>query len=301
MTGGNPAGMKELLDTFGLLAGAMLDDPLLALVNVVVWLDPLWGNTSEVDEGDSVALALSITRRAFPDIYAGAVERIRSGASESELERFICGAITERGIPLDDLEFLGYGIPLTGVGIVLDDPDLYTARPDLLPLVELFGIHPEPDQYTVAVPDATYTAGRIIANSLFHEADARWQQVGWALAWLFSCTGNTLIDYDDESLAEIPPLSWDEDDLAFAVELIAETEDIIQDVNAGLTLLEDHPDLLPDLSDNVQRVYKAIAKHRPKGKNDEPRIRLAWPPVGAGAAGAAVADPELLLVRRDAA
>ncbi|HRE47898.1 MAG TPA: hypothetical protein PLD47_09245 [Aggregatilineales bacterium] len=33
--------MNNLLDTFGLLAAAMLDDPLLALANAVCWLDPL--------------------------------------------------------------------------------------------------------------------------------------------------------------------------------------------------------------------------------------------------------------------
>ena len=32
--------MNDLLDTFGLLAAAMLDDPLLALANAVAWLDP---------------------------------------------------------------------------------------------------------------------------------------------------------------------------------------------------------------------------------------------------------------------
>jgi hypothetical protein len=129
--------------------------------------------------------------------------------------------------------------------------------------------------------------------------DERLQQVGWALAWLFSCSGNTLIDFDDESLAEIPPLTWDENDLAFAIELIEEANGIIGDVNAGLTLLEADPVLFAALEANVQRTYKTIAKQ--KGKKDEPRIRLEWPPLEPGGDGAAVADSELLLVRRDAA
>ncbi|MCI0712396.1 MAG: hypothetical protein L0154_19735, partial [Chloroflexi bacterium] len=165
--------------------------------------------------------------------------------------------------------------------------------------VELFGIRPEPGHYSVEVPDCAYTAGRIIADSLMKQADERLQQVGWALAWLFSCSGNTLIDFDDESLAEIPPLSWDEDDLAFAIELIEEANGIIQDVNAGLERLESSPDLLAALSANVKRVYKTIAKM--KGKKDEPRIRLEWPPLVTGGDGSAVADPELLQLRGDAA
>lgn len=65
------------------------------------------------DDSDGLGLALFIMRSALPDIYADAVERIRSGASEKALDRFICGEISRRGIPLDNLELLGYGIPLT--------------------------------------------------------------------------------------------------------------------------------------------------------------------------------------------
>jgi hypothetical protein len=294
--------MNDLLDTFGLLAAAMLDDPLLALANAVAWLDPLWETSEDDDvyeEGDGVGMALCITRSAFPDIYASAVERIRSGATYNELDNLICGEISKRGIPLDNLEFLAYGIPLTACGIELCDPDLYAARPDLLPLVDLFGIRPEPGHYNVEVPNCAYTAGRIIAASLVKQRDERLQQVGWALAWLFSCSGNTLIDFDDESLAEIPPLSWEENDLAFAIELIEEADGMMQDVTAGLERLESSPDLLAALSDNIQRIYQAITKM--KGKQDEPRIRLEWPPALSGGDGAAVADSELLLIRCDAA
>jgi hypothetical protein len=293
--------MNELLHTFGLLAAAMLDDPLLALANAVCWLDPLWETSDDdvYDEGDSLGLALCITRSAFPDIYAAAVEGIRSGASEKELDSFICGEISKRGIPVDNLEFLRYGIPLTACGIELSDPDLYTARADLLPLVELFGIRPEPGHYSVEVPDCAYTAGRIIADSLVQQDDERLKRVGWALAWLFSCSGNTLIDFDDESMAEIPPLSWDENDLTFAIELIEEANGILGDVIAGLTLLEANPSLFAALEANIQRTYKAIAKM--KGKNDEPRIRLEWPPLVGGGDGTALANPELLQLRGDAA
>src|SRR5690606_9440339 len=113
------------------------------------------------------------------------------------------------------------------------------------------------------------------------------------------CSCNTLIDFDDESMAEIPPLSWDENDLAFAIELIEEANGIMGDVTAGLTLLEATPILFSALEANIQRTYKTIAKQ--KGKQDELRIRLEWPPLESGGDGAAVADPELLQLRRDAA
>jgi hypothetical protein len=337
MTEGNPFGMNDLLDTFGLLAAAMLDDPLLALANAVAWLDPLWGTSDDdvYDEGDGVGLALCITRSAFPDIYAGAVERIRSGAAEKELDSFICGAISQRGIPLDNLEFLGYGIPLNACGIELSDPDLYAARPDLLPLVELFGIRPEPGHYNVEVPDCAYTAGRIIADNLVQQTDAGLKQVGWALAWLFSCSGNTLIlcgidgakssnrstsreiripeqaytagrilaedlathtdaryrqvswllkwlfscsgnscvDWDDEMMSSMEPLSWSPEDIAFAIEMIQEADGIMADALAGSRWLLSEPALLLALWQNVRFLYKQLKKYPRR----EPCLHLEWP------------------------
>jgi hypothetical protein len=123
----------------------------------------------------------------------------------------------------------------------------------------------------VEVPNCAYTAGRIIADSLVQQDDEALKQVGWALAWLFSCSGNTLIDFDDESMAEIPPLSWDENDLAFAIELIEEANGIMGDVSAGLTLLEANPILFAALEANIQRIYKANRQRPP---------RLLWTPIG---------------------
>ena len=80
--------LDALLDTYALLAQAMLDDPFLALANAVAWLDPLWQMPEdyEYEEGEDAAMALDVTRSVFPDIYAGAVERIRAGATYAELE-----------------------------------------------------------------------------------------------------------------------------------------------------------------------------------------------------------------------
>ena len=290
--------MNELLEIYGLLAAAVLDDPLLALANAVVWLDPLWQTRDdEYDEEDGLGMALGITRSVFPDIYVDVVERLRSGASEKELYHFICGEISQRGIPLDDLEYIGWGIPLMACGVDLSSPELYASHPDLLPLVDLFGIRPEAGQYSVEIPDSAYTVGRLIADSLVQQDEDDLKQVGWALAWLFSCSGNSLIDCDDEALAEIPPLPWDEENLAFAIDLIAEADGIITDVTAGLKLLEENPAYLAALSAKVKHVSKIIAKQ--KGKNHESRIRLEWASPVAGPVGTTVINPEFLQFRGD--
>ncbi len=277
--------MNDLLQTHALLAAGLRADPLFSLASVVCWLDPLWGDEEEEwdlpqDEDGTLAVALRVTRQAFPDVYAQAVEAVRYGASYTELDRLICGAITARGIPLDDLEWIGFGIPMPAYGVALDDPDFYAVHPDTISVLQCFGITPEPNPYHVDVPDCAYTAGKLIAADLQGQADTRWRQVAWLLGWLFACTGNSSVDYSDEEQSEFQPLSWEADDLTFAVEIIQEAETILADALAGLAFINGQPDLLAALQHNVQRIYKAFEKT--KGKPREPHIRLAWPHVAGG-------------------
>lgn len=285
--------MNDLLQTYTLLAGGLRDDPLLCLANAVTWLDPLWQEAD--DEWDmpqddrrecpwcedgTLAIALRVTRTAFPDVYMQAVDHLRQGASYADLDRLICGAISERGIPLDDLQWIGFGIPLPAYGVVLDDPDFYTAHPDTIPVLECFGVSPQQNPYHITVPQCIYIAGGMIADSLEAQDDERYKQVAWLMQWLFSCSGNSTIDYDYETMCEFQPLSWDKDDFAFAIDIIEEADGILGDALAGLTFLTGQPELMEALQHNVRRIYKAIDQQ--KGKKNEPRIRLAWPHLASG-------------------
>jgi hypothetical protein len=204
--------MNDLLQTYTLLAAGLRDDPLLCLANAVAWLDPLWQEADDdgdvpQDEDGALAIALHVTRTAFPDVYAQAVDRLRQGASYADLDRLICGAISERRIPVDDLECIGFGIPLPAYGVALDDPDFYTTHPDTLPALACFGVSPEPNPDPITVPEWVHTAGRLIAADLEQHEDERYRQVSWLVQWLFALSGNTIVDWDYESLADIPPLS----------------------------------------------------------------------------------------------
>lgn len=269
--------MNTLLQTYEFLSEMILENPFLCLANTVAWLDPLWTTEAEdlYEETNDIGTALSITRRSFPDIYAEAIDQFWVGLSEQELEHFLCEQIRLKGIPLEHIEFMPYGIPLIPHGVELAEPDTYEALPELLPILSCFGIHVEPNRHHIEVPEYAYAAGNLIANSLLHQADKSWQQIGWTIAWLFSCSGNTLIDYDYESIAELPPLSWEPDDLAFAIEMIQEADEVLCDVHAGLECLESNPALLVTLSENVKRVQVTIRKL--KGKNHDSHCRLEWP------------------------
>ena len=272
--------MNNLLQTYTLLAAGLRADPQFCLVSAVTWLDPLWQDDDEdwdvpYDEDGTLAIALRVTRMAFPDVYVQAVEAIRQGASYAELDRLICNAVTKRGIPLENLEWIGFGVPMPAYGVELNEADFYTTHPEVIPILTCFGISPEANPYHMTIPDCVYTAGRYIAADLEKHPDERYRQISWLMQWIWSASGNTVIDADTEFMAEIPPLSWEKDDLAFAIDIIEEAEGIMSDVLAGLEFLNSQPDLLTALERNVQRIYKALDKL--KGKQDEPHIRLAWP------------------------
>ncbi len=247
------------------LTAALVADPGLLLACAAATFDPFRADADadELDEADALMIALQVTRSAFPEIYAQAIERMRAGAPFAEIDRLLCTAISAAGIPLDDLESIGWGIPLYAAGVDLEDPDFYTAHADVLPLLVPFGIDPgQQGRWNLDLPEHAYAAGRAIAASLREQSDPALRQVGWAYAWLFSCTGSSLCDLTDEALSEIPPLSWTADDIAFAIALIAETDGILCDVQAGLHYLQETPCLMQVVHHNVEQVLRALARQQ---------------------------------------
>lgn len=270
--------MNAIQAAYDVLAEGLHHDPLLCLAKAVWWLDPYWldAHDDDVTEDDHIATALRVLRTAFPDVYVLAVDALRQEASYSQIDQLICSEVTKCGLPLDHLECLGYGIPMPAYGASLEDPDFYTHHPDVRSVIELFGIDPDADEYSVDVPHCAYVAGQLIAESLEDDADARYRQLSRLMGWLFSCTGNSSIDYNDDAMCECQPLSWDRDDLDFALAIIQEADEILSDAQAALAVLNSDVSLRKVLQNNIQRIYKAIATR--KGRKDNPRVILRWPP-----------------------
>jgi hypothetical protein len=271
--------MNDLLQSYTLLAAGLRADPQFCLASAVVWLDPMWQDADEDwdvphDEDGTIGIALTVTRKAFPDIYVQAVEAIRQGASYTDIDRLICDGITERGIPLDNLEWIGFGVPMPAYGVELNDADFYTTHPEVIPILACFGISPEANPYHMTIPDCVYTAAEIIATDLAKRPEEQYQQVAWLLRWLTSATNNSICDWDAELMMEVEPLAWETNDLAFARVMIEEADEIMGDVLTGLYWLTSEPAVMQAMQDNIHRIYKAIQK---KGKNnDAPNIRLKW-------------------------
>jgi hypothetical protein len=295
--------VSALPDVYQFLAAGLRDDPLLCLAQAVSWFDPLWSDTEADDTGDdgSLSLALHVCRDFFPSIYAQVVDVLHHGATYDDLDRLICAEISRQGIPLDSLEEMGYGIPMPAYGAALNDPEFYSHHPDVLPVLEMFGIEPDGEAYQVDVPERTYTAGQRLSDSLVEHSDEHYRQVGHLLGWLFSCTGNSSVDYDWETLGEFQPLTWEPDDMEFAAAIIREADEIMAAAQTGLELVHSNATLRNALQDNLHRLYHLSTRQTQKEKKKHDPPRLCWPPLDGGLTGTTEPDAGLLQLRRDAA
>lgn len=279
--------MTELLQLQELLVTRMNTDPMLCLANVVAWLDPFWDDFTDEDDDyaddGGLGLALRVVRNSFPTIYVQVIEQLRDGCSWDEIDRFVCSEIEKLGIPLENLEWMGYGIPLPSYGVKLEEPDFYESHADLIPVLALFGINPTTDDDTVDVPECVHIVGQFIAEDLQQHPDERYRQLSWLMQWLFACSGNSVIDLDYDTMCEFQPLTWDKDDLEFAVAIIQEANEIMPEALKGLAFLQSTPEVFAALRDNVRRIYKALSKQPKEKRHDKPRIRCVWASLRAGA------------------
>ncbi len=291
--------MNNLLLTYQFLAAELRNDPLLCLAQAVSWFDPFWSKSEEDDtDDDTLNLSLCICRNFFPGIYAQVVDALHHGATYDDLDHLICAEISQQGIPLDSLEEMGYGIPMPAFGTSLSDPDFYTHHPDILPVLEMFGIEPDEEAYQIDIPERVYAAGQRLSDSLAEHPDERYRQVGHLLGWLFSCTGNSSADYDWETMCEFQPLAWEQSDVEFAAVIIQEANEIMAAAQAGLELLRSNATIHNALQDNIHRLS---AQQTKKEKKNHDRPRLCWPPLDSGLTGETEPHPGLLQLRRNAA
>jgi len=270
------------------LAERVRADPLLGLAHTVAWLDPCWRVDETLyddvpdDEDSSLSYALFTLRTVFPDIYIDAIDMLRCGGTYHDLDHLICSAISERGLPLDQLEWFAFGVPLPAYGILFNDPNWQAGYPDIPPLLELFGIDPSHNRDGWVISDHVYSAARLLVENLTQHDAERCQQVGWCVAWLFACSGNCCLDFDDEMMAEMQLLSWDKADVAFALAIVEEADELYTAAMRGLEILKNDPAMRLAVQDNAARVYRAL-KRQKGNRRDDPRVTFQWPRLANGA------------------
>ncbi len=293
--------MSTLPEVYQFLAAGLRADPLLCLAQAVSLFDPVRVDDDDDYTEDGVLnQALRICRHSLPDIYTQAVAALHHGADYGDLNNLICSELLTLGLPLDGLEEMGYGIPLPAYGVELSEPEFYSSNPEVLPILVLFGIEIIEDGGEIDVPQRVYKAADLLSASLLEQSDKRYQQAGQALGWLFSCTGNSSVDYDWESMSEWQPLSW-QDDLQFALEISREADEIMTEARAGVEVILANPGLRNALEVNIHRLYRLFKRTKKKEPITYDHLRLYWPPLDGGLAGTAESHPELLQLRGHAA
>lgn len=266
---------NRLQQTHQFLTHQLIQDPQWCLAMTVATWDPLWQMRDEdwADEPEYVLpTALQIIRSVFPDLYVDAIQALRQGQSQTTVEQQICDGITRAGIPIDEIESVLYGIPIPAYGIDLEDPDFFSLYPDFKPILSCFGGLATPSEVTL--PPYIHTTVYALAENLQQQEECHLKQVSWLLGHLFSCTGNSSVDWTLIDMDGIEWLTWDEENVAFAMAIIEEAHDILQQATEGLVWCQAHPEFLTILKHNFQHTYTRVKQG--KGQTDDLQLDLDW-------------------------
>jgi hypothetical protein len=271
--------VHDLLHIQSAILQSLLHHPRCLLAWATACFDPyaLQQGFSE-DETDDLTCAIVIARSFFPEVYAEVVRALHRQVDLRALEHLICQGLTAAGIPVEHLEGLYGGIPMEAYGLNLYDLDVATIHPDVLRIASWFGV-----QLPVTVPEVISTAcqiGNALMTSLVEQPDPRYQEIGWALGWLWSCTGNTLVDVTQEDLWDMTPLDWTAEGVAYGIAVIAEAQAIMSAVAAGLEHLRSDPHLSDILQRQIHHISKRLKKRRTT--HDQHVFQLVWPILGTG-------------------
>ncbi len=137
--------MNDLLTLQAFLSTAHLIDARLALANAAAWLDPmslLSDQTDDNDEGEGdLEYALRVCRTCFPDVFAGASQLLLQGATDLQLDNYICDGVNAHlTMGLQSIEVMHYGIPLEFLGVDWMDSDFFKYYPELVDILADFGV-----------------------------------------------------------------------------------------------------------------------------------------------------------------
>lgn len=304
-----------------LLSLLFRDHPKLALIQAIAWLDPLSLGQRlpdedlefDYDDEDELVVGLHVCRQCFPGVYSGANHLLMQGIPELDVKRYLCEGINAHLVtPLQTLEDLRYGPPLDCYGInpelvaECDQPShpVYRSRAVLALLGVTVG-----DGTTIEDWSRGSAAADVIRYSLERCAAPVYQDVGALLAWLFSASGNSLVDWSRDEMWEsgssLP--EWTPNDIDFVNEMSREADEMMASAIRGLDTLEQDAALRKVLVHHLKTVFKYIDK---KGNTTHARAilsddecatfakRLVWPERdGECAASQADHDPRLLPLR----
>ncbi|MHB8625532.1 MAG: hypothetical protein ACYDBJ_00645 [Aggregatilineales bacterium] len=262
------------------------EDPRLTLIQATAWLDPLGlshrppDDDAEFnsDDEDALTVGLHVCRQCFPGIYAGANQLLLSGAREVAVKDFLCDGINAQLVtPLRDLEDLRYGPPLECFGIDLEqladweEPGHPIER--INAIFALFGVTFTGRSMAGEWSRAT-CAAEVIRLSVENCTVPVYQDLFALLAWLFSASGNTLVDWSQEDLWEsgAETADWTPEEVEFVNAMSQEACDLMASAYRGLDAFTQDAALSTMLARHLKTVFRQIDT---KGKNAHARPHLS--------------------------
>lgn len=274
----------HLIDVTTWLAQSAMSDVHQALAHLVAWLDPLQAEEDpdaynepyyEGSEEEFLMHAISVCRTCFPDVYAELVQKLRQECSEGEANDFICKSIDLRiGTEIDDIEWMTYGIPVPFMGVDIEQDGFWEAFPNTVVVMACFGVGPGGSEMQRC------GAVQTIVSALIAHFEAQMKQpfadLAILLKWLFSGTGNSLMDYTEEYWSEggLEWLQWTPGDVEFAAEMIEEAREMMDAAMRGLELLAD-PDFFEAFKNNIEALQNEIERRNKGGKPTS--VNIEWP------------------------
>lgn len=285
--------------------------PLSGLALAVAWLDPVLALSKQHDldidgwdETQEFIQMLEITRTCFPTIYAQAVQRLRR---HEPVMDFVYEEISKEGILVNEFEYpFSWGIPLPCYSATWEEPEWLEYHPEAEPALALFGVRIDEENGRIDCPDTASMVASALLDNLENEEPPGWECIANLIRWLWGLSGNSLVDWDEETLYSVQPLSWTPDDVAFARLLIEEAEKIYESAQSGIRLLKLSETARTALETNIRQIQPQLPQevhlhdlahlHIARGV-DERRgraCRLEWPDVADSAERAAAPDPDVL-------
>lgn len=219
------------------IKAVIASDPRSHLAYTITQLDPfaIWGDADEDNTyEDDLTFAEGLQYLRPCPIYAEAIILLHQGKSESEVEQAIKALLNKQGFALDEWWYIPYGIPFPFYGANLEEME-ETPSAAVDQLLRAFGAKRFAHGYDM--PSSAYEKARRMSQSLAEREEENWKAINCLIQWLFSLSGNTLVDMTAEEAGEINPLGWDEYDYGLAI--AQEALEFMEDVSSGIQLIED--------------------------------------------------------------
>jgi hypothetical protein len=275
--------------------------------------DALYTGAYEEDPDSLTLYALAIARRCFPALYCELVEGLRAGWDFHQGEAAFSAGIrrTYPYIELESLYDLVYGVPLPFAGLDVTTPGFLDEHAGYAALLtDYFDLQPvtvPATRWREACPfidESGFDAARPImerlVRSLIAEDRQPFADLAFLLMYLFSCTGNNLLDFSLDAYCEagFEPLEWEPESLGMANEACWETVIVLDAAERAMQLLAEDEAISNALKANIAAL-KAAGRKEDVCDN----IALYWPEghqaggVESGAPGDTGPELALLLLR----